>query len=72
MVKPEELDDKDYFKNPTKLFKLIEECKWKDASQYLLTNKDEASIWVIKRDLNNSITWRRLPIHEGKFFGMSA
>jgi len=59
------LKDTDYFKNPTLLFRLIEERQWRDVMEQNIQNEDEAKQWVVKRDKDSgSITWRRLPIHE--------
>jgi len=59
------LKDIDYFKNPTLLFRLIEERQWRDVMEQNIQNEDEAKQWVVKRDKDSgSITWRRLPIHE--------
>jgi len=57
--------DSDYFKNPTTLFKLIEQRRWTDVTKYLETHKDDTKLWVTKRDKDcGSVTWRRLPLHE--------
>ena len=49
--------------SPTKLFQLIEEKNWKNVVKRCERKPSEASIWIVKED-NNSITWRRLPLHE--------
>ena len=49
--------------SPTKLFQLIEEKNWKNVIKRCERKGNEASIWIVK-EYNNSITWRRLPLHE--------
>ena len=54
----------DYNKNPTLLFIHIEERAWSLALKLLESNSAESQIWVVKKAQNNSVIWRRLPIHQ--------
>lgn len=54
----------DYFDNPSKLFKRVEERSWTGALSRLERNPKEAQIWVVRRNYDGAVTWKRLPIHE--------
>lgn len=56
--------DVDYSKNPTDLFKAIEEKKWDDILATLRSDPTQASKWVLRKGKDGTITWRRLPLHE--------
>mmetsp|Transcript_59924 Transcript_59924/g.71352 ORF Transcript_59924/g.71352 Transcript_59924/m.71352 type:complete len:325 (+) Transcript_59924:181-1155(+) len=56
--------DADYMRNPTDLFKSVEEKKWNDILDVLKESPSEASKWVVKKSKDGSVNWRRLPLHE--------
>ena len=57
------MQDLDYF-CPTKLFKCIEDQAWSVVLRRLERTPEEAQVWIVRRAFDNSIVWRRLPIHE--------
>ena len=68
----------DYEKNPTSLYKLLEQSEWKLCRIRARTFVDEVQTWVVRRDKlstkssnsssNNNIKWRLLPLHASILF----
>ena len=55
----------DYFRSPSKLFQYIENGDETMAISQLTNAPEEARKWVVKKsEHDESIMWRRLPIHE--------
>jgi hypothetical protein len=50
--------------NPTRLFKRIEARAWDPALSRLERSPSEAKTWVIRKETNGAVIWRRLPIHQ--------
>ena len=54
----------DYYHNPTELFRWINYRRWDGARSRVITNPDEASVWVVSRHSTDSrVLWRQLPLH---------
>jgi len=64
MTTPITNQDLDYFDNPTKLFKCIEDQAWDVVLRRMERMPQEAQFWIVRRAFDKSIVWRRLPIHE--------
>ena len=58
-------DEVEYFNGSTLLFQTIEEKEWETAIIRAQTFDSEAQKWVSRVGSDGTITWRRLPIHEG-------
>lgn len=64
MNKLKTFDDLNYFKDSIELFKAIEDGNEADACGHLKKPTNEADKWVVRKNTDGSVTWRRLPIHE--------
>lgn len=61
----------DYEKNPTSLYKLLEQSEWKLCRIRARTFPDEVQTWVVRHDRSSgrmNIKWRLLPLHASILF----
>ncbi|KAG7366371.1 ankyrin repeat domain protein [Nitzschia inconspicua] len=67
----EEEEERDFDKNPTVLYALVQKKIWKEAVERAKTRPDEASIWVSRREKDGKLRWRLLPLHAAIVFKAS-
>lgn len=67
---PSETHECDYDKNPTDLYQAIERREWKYALDLFQSDKvgDEASTWVVRKEVSGKLRWRLLPLHAAIIF----
>jgi hypothetical protein len=64
----EEEEERDFDKNPTILYALVQKKIWKEAAERAKTRPDEASIFVARKEKDGRIRWRLLPLHAAIVF----
>jgi hypothetical protein len=67
----EEEEERDFDKNPTVLYALVQKKIWKEAVERAKVRPDEASIWVSRREKDGKLRWRLLPLHAAIVFKAS-
>lgn len=67
----EEEEERDFDKNPTILYALVQKKIWKEAVERAKSRPDEASIWVCRREKDGKLRWRLLPLHAAIVFKAS-
>ena len=68
---PAALRECDYDTNPTELYLAIQNKKWDEAVARCAKFPQEAATWVSRRERNNSLRWRLLPLHAAIVFRAS-
>jgi chromosome segregation ATPase len=66
-----EEEERDFDKNPTILYALVQKKIWNEAVDRAKTRPDEASIWVSRREKDGKLRWRLLPLHAAIVFKAS-
>ena len=70
---PVEKTEVDFDVNPTLLYNLIQQRKWKAATEHLKKNRAETWTWVYRLDKETKkMRWRILPIHAALLFKSDA
>lgn len=64
----QEQDERDFDKNPTVLFALLQKKEWQAAIERSNVHQDEAKIWVSRKEKDGRLRWRLLPIHAAIVF----
>jgi hypothetical protein len=66
----EELDpnERDFDKNPTVLFAMIQKKEWTAAIERVQSKLDESKVWVSRKEKDGRLRWRLLPIHAAIVF----
>lgn len=64
----EDPNERDFDKNPTVLFALLQKKEWEAAIERAGSNSDEASVWVSRKEKDGRLRWRLLPIHAAIVF----
>lgn len=70
-TEPAALSERDYDTNPTELYLAIQNKKWDEAVKRCVKFPREAATWVFRRERNNSLRWRLLPLHAAIVFRAS-
>lgn len=63
--------ERDFDKDPTVLYALVQKKLWKEAVDRAKIRPDEASIWVSRREKDGRLRWRLLPLHAAVVFKAS-
>jgi hypothetical protein len=63
-----ETEDREFDKNPTVLYALVQKKLWKEAAARAKTNPVEARAFIVRKEKNGKIRWRLLPIHAAIVF----
>ena len=60
-----DVDEVDALRNPTELFRRINNGDWEGALRSLRSDLDEASVWISRHNNggDNGVTWKYLPLH---------
>lgn len=66
--KDEETEDREFDKNPTVLYALVQKKLWKEAIARAKTNPSEARAFIVRKEKDGSTRWRLLPIHAAIVF----
>lgn len=64
----EDPNERDFDKNPTVLFALLQKKEWEAAIQRANDNCEEADVWVSRKEKDGRLRWRLLPIHAAIVF----
>lgn len=64
----EERDERDFDKDPTVLFALLQKKEWKAAIERSHNHQEEAKVWVSRKEKDGRLRWRLLPIHAAIVF----
>lgn len=64
----QEQDERDFDKNPTVLFALLQKKEWQAAIERSNVHQDEAKVWVSRKEKDGRLRWRLLPIHAAIVF----
>ncbi|KAL3925962.1 MAG: hypothetical protein SGILL_000063 [Bacillariaceae sp.] len=67
----EEEEERDFDKNPTVLYALVQKKIWAEAMDRAKSNPEEASVWVSRREKDGKLRWRLLPLHAAIVFKAS-
>jgi hypothetical protein len=67
----EEEEERDFDKNPTVLYALVQKKIWAEAVDRARSHPEEASIWVSRREKDGKLRWRLLPLHAAIVFKAS-
>ncbi|KAL3903267.1 MAG: hypothetical protein SGILL_010510, partial [Bacillariaceae sp.] len=59
----DEPEERDFDKNPTVLYALVQKKIWAEAVDRARDHPEEASIWVSRREKDGKLRWRLLPLH---------
>ena len=70
-TQPAALSECDYDTNPTELYLAIQNKKWDVAVKRCESCPQEAATWVSRRENDNSLRWRLLPLHAAIVFRAS-
>lgn len=60
--------ERDFDKNPTVLYAMIQKKEWDQAIERVHVNPEESRIWVSRHEKDGSLRWRLLPIHAAIVF----
>ncbi len=63
--------ERDFDKDPTILYALVQKKIWKEAVERAKSRPDEAGIWVSRREKDGRLRWRLLPLHAAVVFKAS-
>lgn len=63
--------ERDFDKDPTILYALVQKKIWKEAVERAKSRPDEAGIWVSRREKDGRVRWRLLPLHAAVVFKAS-
>ena len=74
VLKPRPPLECDYDQSPTDLYKLLEKSEWNTVTERLedeseVDFRQQASVWVIRKEPNGKLRWRLLPLHAAIIFG---
>lgn len=74
ILKPRPPLECDYDQSPTDLYKLLEKSEWNTVTERLedeseVDFRQQASVWVIRKEPNGKLRWRLLPLHAAIIFG---
>eukprot|EP00934_Nitzschia_sp_Nitz4_P004811 Nitzschia sp. Nitz4//scaffold143_size57137//39997//42090//NITZ4_006518-RA/size57137-processed-gene-0.39-mRNA-1//1//CDS//3329536458//4801//frame0 len=64
----EDFFERDFDKNPTVLFALLQKKKWEAAIERTQAFPDEGRAWVSRKEKDGKLRWRLLPIHAAIVF----
>ncbi len=64
----DERDERDFDKNPTVLFALLQKKEWKAAIERSRNHHEEGRVWVSRKEKDGRLRWRLLPIHAAIVF----
>lgn len=68
VVEEEETDEREFDKNPTVLYALVQKKLWKEAIARAQSNPKEARAFISRREKDGKIRWRLLPLHAAIVF----
>jgi len=63
-----ESDEREFDKNPTVLYALVQKKLWKEAIARAKSNPREARAFISRKEKNGRIRWRLLPLHAAIVF----
>jgi len=58
----------DYDRSVTDLYEMLESSEWEKACAQCRTHPEEVHTWVSRRDTNDNIRWKLLPLHAAVIF----
>ena len=58
----------DYDKSATPLYELLEASSWEEAKDRSRKHPGEVKTWIIRRDKNQKVRWKLLPLHASIIF----
>lgn len=63
------IDERDYDRNPTQLYTLLQGRSWEDAITRVEKYPHEVKIWIYRKELEGEgVRWRLLPLHASVIF----
>ena len=65
---PEIEEEREFSKNPTVLYALVQKKLWKEVIARTQTHPDEARVFIVRKGKDGSMRWRLLPIHAAIVF----
>jgi len=63
-----EVEDRDFDKNPTVLYALVQKKLWKETIARAEKNPGEARVFICRREKDGRVRWRLLPLHAAIVF----
>lgn len=60
--------DREFDKNPTVLYALVQKKLWKEAIARAKSNPEEAEAFIVRKEKDGSTRWRLLPLHAAIVF----
>lgn len=67
-VTDEKVEDRDFDKNPTVLYALVQKKLWKETIARAKKNPGEARAFICRREKDGRVRWRLLPLHAAIVF----
>jgi hypothetical protein len=64
----ETLEERDFDKDPTVLFTLLQKKEWEQAMERAATHNMEVNVWVSRKEKTGALRWKLLPIHASVVF----
>ncbi len=64
----EEIPDREFDKNPTVLYALVQKKLWKDVIARAKSVPEEARAFIVRKEKDGSTRWRLLPLHAAIVF----
>lgn len=61
----------DYDQSITPLYEMLESSQWDQAGARCRTHPQEVHTWIVRRDTNDNIRWKLLPLHAAVIFQAS-
>jgi hypothetical protein len=58
----------DYDQSITPLYEMLESSQWEQARTRCRTHPQEVHTWIVRRDANDNIRWKLLPLHAAVIF----
>jgi hypothetical protein len=58
----------DYDQSITPLYEMLESSQWEEARIRCRTHPQEVHTWIVRRDSNENIRWKLLPLHAAVIF----
>jgi hypothetical protein len=62
------IDERDFDKNPTVLFALLQKKEWTAAIERSHLYQEECDVWVSRKEKDGRLRWRLLPVHAAIVF----
>lgn len=68
VIEEEETDEREFDKNPTVLYALVQKKLWKETIDRAQSNPKEARAFISRKEKDGKIRWRLLPLHAAIVF----